>query len=202
MPAERAPWCPQRTPMAARFGTWPRWPLKVSPHLLAPDHSPARQAASPTCLPDANGAAARADLPACFPTQMPPGWRWRATTAACACLTWRRRMSPLCTGARSPRHVHLRAYQGVSACPESYAAPPHCRLLMGTLLPLPAARCRAAQTAGKALSIAWHPSGERLVSGHSDGCIRLWQAATGDPPLSAANMMPLPFRWLLLAELL
>lgn len=31
---------------------------------------------------------------------------------------------------------------------------------------------------GRVLSVAWHPSGRTLVSGHSDGCIRAWDAAS------------------------
>lgn len=31
---------------------------------------------------------------------------------------------------------------------------------------------------GRVLSVAWHPSGKTLVSGHTDGCIRAWDAST------------------------
>lgn len=31
---------------------------------------------------------------------------------------------------------------------------------------------------GRVLSLAWHPTGKTLVSGHSDGCLRAWDAAT------------------------
>ena len=31
---------------------------------------------------------------------------------------------------------------------------------------------------GRVLSVAWHPLGRSLVSGHSDGCIRAWDATT------------------------
>ena len=31
---------------------------------------------------------------------------------------------------------------------------------------------------GRVLSAAWHPGGQTLVTGHSDGCIRAWDSAT------------------------
>ncbi len=33
--------------------------------------------------------------------------------------------------------------------------------------------------AGNLVSAAWSPSGDRLVTGHGDGCVRVWDAATG-----------------------
>ncbi len=35
-----------------------------------------------------------------------------------------------------------------------------------------------AHVEGRVLAVAWHPSGRTLVSGHSDGCLRAWDAAS------------------------
>ena len=32
---------------------------------------------------------------------------------------------------------------------------------------------------GYSLSAAWSPSGDRIVTGHNDGFVRVWDAATG-----------------------